>query len=825
MTVNEKLQQLREQIANTPDKNDKKPLFIELLAYNEYARSNDGYEKDITAVNDLEGNWKKTITRNGIFDKLYEDLTDDKIIEHANDPEKFRSSINMANAKYLEDLQKAEEDKFFSTHEKIRKEEFDLRTKKNGWVIKKDSQMTRCLYSVATRSNDAKYVALYEKFLTTDVRDPAVRRQMLTELKDAYATIPKKPYSLGALYITAKDLDKKIKSNPSREEIDKAYKNYEEKEKGELEEAKKKAEEKALRQREAKEKAELGDILSKNGWPKAKTVADKFYTILIMPIHGKNEVIKTDGVKEFFDKLKSTKLEKGAEHKQMNAFIDEGIRLYEENTDELFKTYENKLAIKYLTDNVRSYDKEKIQLLNRLVKNGWKSSSIDVITDDLYDATHLKDKYVKDKKPLLAFYDKLWEKPLDKKFPATNMNALYKELSDTYKTVQADEEVPAAVRSVEERINVRAEKKEQQDYYGFKKIAPENIKGRKSKEEVIRRKAPGFEELVAKDDAERANKQLHEEQQIIDVRKDITGKLRTYSREIATAPSLFQRGHRDSGEITALKDRAAEIIDTVNGAQGDLRENEQFKKQLFEAYKAADKYKMTKRIEAKKDPYDKTYTPGSDMGKARWRAADIIIDLAKKYIGDTVSEYENFREEMNVTHEVTPVDAVVQKNIDAEYEKVKKDLLKINVSKNNVLRIDFDFEKASDNKTLVDKTARILSLHMVNSLYQTNAQAGVKNGFDKDEFLADVVFAKGEIENREDFKRMMDTNSPEDIVAAATANGGKLLIDKLAAAKKAIEAEAQFAQADANALGKDLENANEINNAGIIKNRGPVKSN
>ncbi len=50
------------------------------------------------------------------------------------------------------------------------------------------------------------------------------------------------------------------------------------------------------------------------------------------------------------------------------------------------------------------------------------------------------------------------------------------------------------------------------------------------------------------------------------------------------------------------------------------------------------------------------------MGQARWRAADTIIDLAKKYIGDILVDYENYREEMNATKETKPENTVA-KNI------------------------------------------------------------------------------------------------------------------------------------------------------------------
>ena len=165
MTVNERMQQLREQIANTPNKADKKAPFIELLAYYNYARSNNGYEKDITDVKDFESKWKNDITQYGIFDKLYDNLTDEQIIDHSNDPLNFTYDISKGQSKYKEDLIKAEEDKFFETHERISQNEFQYRAAKNGWALRDDIDMTGGLYSVATKSNDEKYAALYEKSL------------------------------------------------------------------------------------------------------------------------------------------------------------------------------------------------------------------------------------------------------------------------------------------------------------------------------------------------------------------------------------------------------------------------------------------------------------------------------------------------------------------------------------------------------------------------------------------------------------------------------------------------------------------------------------
>lgn len=115
----------------TPGKNDKKGLFIELLAYNNFAVAN-GDDRDITSIKELDSYWKKTITKHGVFDKMYNDLTDEQIIKHANDPKGFKSALEKAQEKFVKDSLKAEEDKFFNTHEKISAKEFERRTAKNG---------------------------------------------------------------------------------------------------------------------------------------------------------------------------------------------------------------------------------------------------------------------------------------------------------------------------------------------------------------------------------------------------------------------------------------------------------------------------------------------------------------------------------------------------------------------------------------------------------------------------------------------------------------------------------------------------------------------
>ena len=476
MTVNERMQQLREQIENTPNKADKKAPFIELLAYYNYARSNKGYENDITDVKDLEGKWKNDITQYGIFDKLYDNLTDEQIIDHSNDPLNFTYNISKGQNKYKEDLIKAEEDKFFETHERISQNEFQYRAAKNGWALRDDIDMTGGLYSVATKSNDEKYAALYEKFLTTDARDPAVRKQMLTELKDARSTLVVKPHFSVPFYIGINWLDKKLKNDPTREDIDAAskkyVKEYEEEQRAKEEyrrkKAKKNAEKKALEEREAKEQAELGETLEKNGWANAKIVAEKFYTILAKPMNRK-ETEKNDGINEFFEKLKSTKLEKGTEYKQMNALIEEGIGIFDNNTIKIYKQGENNRAKAYLNDEVRSKAKENKEFEARLKANGWKSKEISM----LYDVTHLGSSYIKDKKPLNAFYDKLWDKKIDKKFPITHKNSIIKELEDTYNSVKKNNN-PINITSYKD---VKGEKAEQEAYYGFNKIDPKEIKG------------------------------------------------------------------------------------------------------------------------------------------------------------------------------------------------------------------------------------------------------------------------------------------------------------------------------------------------------------
>ncbi|MBR6337622.1 MAG: hypothetical protein IKR76_07820, partial [Ruminococcus sp.] len=249
MTVKERLQELREQIANTPAKNDKKVLFIELLAYNNFAVTN-GDDRDITSIKELDSFWKKPITKHGVFDKMYDDLTDEQIINHANDPKGFKSALEKAQDKFVKDSLKAEKDKFFNTHEKISDKEFERRTAKNGWALKQDSVIVGYLYKMAIQTNDEKLVAMYEKFLSTDARDPAVRKQMLTEVNEAFSTYDKTKYLVSLNSVVMRVFKNKVKEDPTREEIDKACKEYEAIEKKNKErsikEAKKAAEEKAL---------------------------------------------------------------------------------------------------------------------------------------------------------------------------------------------------------------------------------------------------------------------------------------------------------------------------------------------------------------------------------------------------------------------------------------------------------------------------------------------------------------------------------------------------------------------------------------------------
>ncbi|MBQ6675817.1 MAG: hypothetical protein IJM75_06760 [Ruminococcus sp.] len=144
----------------------------------------------------------------------------------------------------------------------------------------------------------------------------------------------------------------------------------------------------------------------------------------------------------------------------------------------------------------------------------------------------------------------------------------------------------------------------------------------------------------------------------------IKSKIGDYLREIDTRASFYQFNHSDSAEITALKNNSAVLVGIVKTAQGNgsLADNKEFRDALLESYKAATEYKRAKRIEAKRDPDDESYEPGSPMGQARWRAADIIIDLAKKYIGDILVNHENYREEMNAAKETRPENTVA-KNI------------------------------------------------------------------------------------------------------------------------------------------------------------------
>ncbi len=331
----------------------------------------------------------------------------------------------------------------------------------------------------------------------------------------------------------------------------------------------------------------------------------------------------------------------------MNELIDEGVALAEKKIIEIYKNDEYFKAKRYICDELRNYNKEKEQFIKRLKENGWLDQKEHRETSALYDATHITTAKVTDKKPLMAFYDKLWNTKIDEKFPKAHKYALIKELTKAYNAVKWDKnakakDAPIEIKNAKKLITAQEVEHEKENYYGLGKLKNEEKIGGKFKEHEIRGDLPTFDDLVDEEKiAQRRQKEeqkrLRQEQKRIEqeeqleqqrlqleqqeaqkVRTAIMNKLRNYITDINTAPAFYQRGHQDSDEMSILKEKAAAVITTLNNAQDthdNLMKSELFKWQLFEAYNAAEAYKRAKRVEAKKDPYDKNYIPGSNMGR------------------------------------------------------------------------------------------------------------------------------------------------------------------------------------------------------------------
>ncbi len=124
-------------------------------------------------------------------------------------------------------------------------------------------------------------------------------------------------------------------------------------------------------------------------------------------------------------------------------------------------------------------------------------------------------------------------------------------------------------------IDAEGEKKEWQAYYGFNKLKPKEIAGSKYNEADIRRKAPTFDEAIAKADQAKIDKQ----------NATIKSKIGDYLREIDTRASFYQFNHSDSAEITALKNNSAVLVGIVKTAQGNgsLADNKEFRDALLES--------------------------------------------------------------------------------------------------------------------------------------------------------------------------------------------------------------------------------------------------
>ena len=240
---------------------------------------------------------------------------------------------------------------------------------------------------------------------------------------------------------------------------------------------------------------------------------------------------------------------------------------------------------------------------------------------------------------------------------------------------------------------------------------------------------------------------------------------------MSTARSFYQIGHKDSAEFTNMKTMIGKFKEVMSKAREPYLEDEVSRKALLEAYKACSAYQNAVREKAGVDANDTGWKPKSPMGEERYKAAGRIIRLAKKYIMDDIIKEAQLAEE-------TEIEAVKGGSI----ERANKELVQ--------MAVDNSSDRQLGESTIDAHCAEIIALRMYAKGLK---EAGMKEP--KFEDLQGIIGDYSDrIMEREDFQYMMAHNSYDELYKLATTDGGKMLLPKLAEARKQMSKEEQQVQ-------------------------------
>lgn len=244
--------------------------------------------------------------------------------------------------------------------------------------------------------------------------------------------------------------------------------------------------------------------------------------------------------------------------------------------------------------------------------------------------------------------------------------------------------------------------------------------------------------------------------------KAMKGHVSSLEQALKTEKSFYQRRHQDSKEFTKMQDAILDFTNYAYTAKLPYTASPDFKEKLMKAYKASVRYQEQKRKEAKVADSDKTWEPSSPMGQARYAAAGEIQKLAKQYIMEDIVKEAQREEDTEISFDKGSV-------LDRINREMYKDV------------VDYDARP----ETIASNCAGIIALRMYGKALQ---EAGVKvPGYQK--ACEQIIVYRNKIMERADFQYMISHNSYNQLSDLAALDNGKMLLPKLAEARKAMSAE------------------------------------
>lgn len=242
----------------------------------------------------------------------------------------------------------------------------------------------------------------------------------------------------------------------------------------------------------------------------------------------------------------------------------------------------------------------------------------------------------------------------------------------------------------------------------------------------------------------------------------------------STPKSIFQSGHQDSAEIRTLREKMLglkELYCNFDHLSGNINDDPEYQQAAVEAYKASIAYQ--KKV-AKGNFGKNGWEPSSDMGKDRYKGALAIEKLAMSIAPELIAE------ELTLEEQRTQIESINnKKDFDNKYKETVEELNKhrsMPITNNK----PSPMEEFVAKQQVAQNLAKIIAIKTVNNKYESALKNGQIKEIDNSSlFSMDVQTHMKAIIERDDFQRMMQDNSVDDLINAATVKNGKGLMAKL----------------------------------------------